>query len=134
MKTTMKKLAAGTFIALLLLVGNVQAEGTELKASGLENIETTLRLENWMTSETIWNKNSISMVNFFEESEMGLELENWMTSEEIWNGSNQFIEETESGMEFESWMTSEKTWNLKNRSIEKKLTVESWMLNNKVWN
>ena len=58
MKTTVKQIASVTFIALILLVGNVKAEGTEAKASGQESIETTLQLEKWMTDETIWNTNS----------------------------------------------------------------------------
>jgi hypothetical protein len=134
MKTTIKKLTAGTFIAFLLLVGNVQAEGTELKASGLETIETSLQLENWMTSETIWKTNSISMVEFIQETETGMELENWMTSEKVWNENQLFKQETESMLVLENWMTSETTWDLKKANYETKLGIESWMLNNKAWN
>ncbi len=47
MKTIAKQIAAGTFIALLLMVGNVKA--TETKAT----TETTLQLEEWMTDEII---------------------------------------------------------------------------------
>lgn len=133
MKTTMKKLTAGTFIALLLLVGNVRADGTELRASSLENIETTMQLENWMTSETIWNTNSIANSEFVQETETSLEIENWMTSEATWNGSQSFVEETEAGMQLESWMTNENIWDLKEMNTEEKLKVEAWMVNNKVW-
>jgi len=133
MKTTMKQLAAGTFIAFLLLVGNVNAKGTEVKASSHESIETTLQLENWMINETIWNTNSAKVAEFVQETETNMELENWMTSEETWKLNNSFVEETESGMELESWMTSEGTWNLSNVYNDAELKVEKWMINNNVW-
>ena len=110
MKTTMKKLAAGTFVALILLVGNVNAEGTEVKASSHEALETTLQLEKWMTDESIWNSNSANVAEFVQETETSLEIENWMTSEETWNVNNNFVEETEAGMELESWMLNNKIW------------------------
>jgi hypothetical protein len=133
MKTTVKQLAAGTFIAFLLLVGNVNAEGTEVKASSQENIETTLQVENWMTDEDLWNTNSISISEFIQESETSLELENWMTSEETWNLNKNFVEEAEASLELENWMTSEETWNVNNMNLETELAVENWMLDNKVW-
>ncbi len=133
MKTTMKHLAAGTFIALLLLVGNVNAEGTETKASGRESIESTLQLENWMTNESIWNTNSLNIGEFAQETETGMDLETWMTSSETWNVSSNFVEETETGLELENWMTSEETWNVNNMNSETELKVESWMLDNNNW-
>ena len=133
MKTTVKQLAAGTFIALLLLVGNVNAEGTEAKASSHENIEATLQVEKWMTNEFIWNTNSVGISEFGEETEANMELENWMTSAETWNLSSNFVEETETGMDLESWMTNESTWNLDNMNLEADLTVEKWMTENNVW-
>jgi len=132
MKTTMKQLAAGTFIALLLLVGNVKAEGTEVKASSQESIETTLQLEKWMTDETLWNKNSMNILEFTQETETGMDLETWMINSATWNFNHNFVEETETGMELENWMTSEETWNLSKNS-ETELTVENWMMNNNVW-
>jgi hypothetical protein len=134
MKTTVKQLAAGTFIALLLLVGNVKAEGTEANASSHESIETTLQLEKWMTDETIWNKNSIYMGEFVQEKETNMELENWMTSKETWNLNNNLVEETENPMKLEGWMTSEETWKSVDMDFEKELTVENWMINNNSWN
>lgn len=107
MKTTMKQFTAGTFIAFLLLVGNVNAKGTEVKASSHESIETTLQLENWMTDETIWNTNSAKIAEFVQETETSMELENWMTREE--------------------------TWNLSNVNNETELKVEDWMINDNVW-
>jgi len=132
MKTTMKQLAAGTFIALLLLVGNVKAEGTERIVSSIESIETALQLENWMTDEIIWN-NYFNSNEFVQEIELSMELENWMTSENIWNLNNNFVEECESGMELESWMTSEETWKTKNINGEPELTIENWMVDRDIW-
>jgi hypothetical protein len=133
MKTTVKQLAAGTFVAFLLLVGNVNAEGTEVKASSHENMETTLQLEEWMTNESFWNSNSVNISNFGVETEAKLELEDWMTSEENWNSSNNMVEETEAGMEIESWMTSEEAWNPNFSVNETELKVENWMIESKIW-
>jgi hypothetical protein len=133
MKTTMKELAAGTFIALLLLVGNVKAEGTETKASSHESIESTLQLENWMIDEAIWNSNSLNISEFVQETETGMDLETWMTSSETWNFNTNFVEETEAGMEVESWMTSEDIWNLSKINNETELTVENWMTDSNIW-
>ena len=60
MKTIVKQLATGTFLTFLLLVGNVNAEGTETNTLNSEIIETSLQVENWMTDETIWNTNSFT--------------------------------------------------------------------------
>jgi hypothetical protein len=136
MKTTMKQLAAGTFIALILLVGNVKAEGTETKASGREAIETTLQLEKWMTDEATWNVNAMNISEINQETETDIQIENWMTSERTWNFNSNLVEDTEPAMEVESWMTNETTWNNYNNveETETVLTVESWMTNNNIWN
>ncbi len=133
MKTTMKQLTAGTFIALILLVGNVKAEGTEVKASGHENIESTLQIENWMTSDAVWNSNTLKTTDFVQEAEAGLELENWMTNSETWNANYNFVEETETGMSLENWMMNEKIWDLNSMDIESELLVENWMTDNSNW-
>ena len=109
MKTTMKHLAAGTFVALLLLVGNVQAEGTETKAAS-QAIETSLQVEKWMTDETIWNTKSISFEEIAQETESTLEVECWMTCDEIWDTTTN-IEEIEAELTVENWMTDENNWN-----------------------
>jgi hypothetical protein len=110
MKTTLKKLAATAFIALLLLGGNVQAKGTEVNVSSHENIETSLKLESWMTSEKIWNNNFNINLVFVLETEESLKVENWMTNEETWEVSDVLAEENEKSLVIEDWMTSEKTW------------------------
>ncbi len=111
MKTNMKQFTAGTFIALLLLVGNVNAEGTEAKAKAAsrEIIETTLQVEKWMTDESIWNTKSTFIYETGPGTETSLELENWMTSAEIWN-INSNVEETETELTVENWMISENVW------------------------
>jgi len=136
MKTTVKQLAAGTFIALLLLVGNVKAEGTEIKASSRESIETTLQLEKWMTDENLWNPKSAINYEITQETETGLQLEKWMTSEKAWNLTSNYVEETEKPLEVECWMTCNEIWNSYN-SVEKtetELAVENWMTNESIWN
>ena len=65
MKTTVKQIASLAFIALILFVGNVKADGTEIKATSLKTIETSLELENWMTNETVWNTNSLNVILYF---------------------------------------------------------------------
>ena len=106
MKTTMKQLAAGTFLALLLMVTNVYAEGKEApNASSREFVETTMELESWMIDDNIWNESS-SFANA-EETEESLNLEYWMINDENWeNVESMSIEtETEIDLGLENWMT-----------------------------
>ncbi len=83
MKTTIKQITAGTFIALLLIVGNVKA--SETCVSILKSNETTLQLESWMTNEAIWNPVSFEMAEYGQEMEEALIVENWMISSEKCN-------------------------------------------------
>jgi hypothetical protein len=108
MKTTMKNLAAGTFIAFLLMVGNVKAEGKETKTT-TQAVETTLQLEKWMTDEAIWNKESTANQSIIQETETSLQFENWMTDEAIWRHIKH-VEETETSLSIENWMTSKTIW------------------------
>lgn len=132
MKTTLKQLATGTFIAILLFAGNTNAK--ETRASSHESLETTLQLEKWMTNEFIWNANSISFTEIGQETETNLEIENWMTSLETWNFDAGIFEETDETMELENWMTSEEKWSVDDKNTETELTVENWMINENVWN
>ena len=132
MKTILKQLAAATLIALLL-VGNVNANGTQIKASGHENIETSLQLENWMTDENIWNTNAFNTADFTLETETELALENWMTDTETWSLSTQFATETEAAMEVEGWMTNEELWNEHQSVVEEAMEVEDWMTDKNIW-
>ncbi len=130
MKAIVKQVAAGTFIALLLMVGSVDAKN--FKASSSKIAETTLQMENWMTNETkpamklenwmkcakAWNRNSI----FIKEVEAEMELESWMTDAITWNTNYrniaEFVVETETSMKLENWMTSAKTWNINSIFVE----------------
>ena len=113
MKTTMKQLAAGTILGLLLMTVNVHAEGKEAaKASSLEATETTMELENWMIDDNIWNK--ASSFNFDEEAiDESLNLEDWMINDASWETAQNVEINTEKDgeLELESWMTDAIVWN-----------------------
>lgn len=111
MKTRMKQLTAVTLLALLMVVGNVKAEGTEVKASSHDIYETKLVLENWMTDENVWNAKTFNWESVAADE--NLTIENWMTDENVWNTNSKitFSEDVESAMVLESWMTSKDIWN-----------------------
>ena len=133
MKTLVKQLTAGTFLAFLFLSGNVNANETEKVVSGHKMNETTLHLENWMTDETVWNKNSDFAANFVMETDKQLELENWMTNDLNWNHTIFENVEAETELKIESWMTSETIWSVKETAVDKKLALESWMTDSEIW-
>ena len=85
MKNKVTQLATGLFLVTALLVGNINANGTEFNALKNEIIETPAQMENWMTDDAIWNTESFNDELFIVEAETELEIENWMTSESIWN-------------------------------------------------
>jgi len=107
MKTTVKQLATGTFIALLLMVLNVNAEGTETNSSVTESIETSLQLEEWMINETIWDTNSAWYSDFVLETETQLNIENWMTDSKVWDFD---YPEQDPGLELAAWMMDKTLW------------------------
>ena len=111
MKTRIKKITAIALFGLFILMGNVNAKGTEISASGYENIETTLDLENWMISDSFWDTEDNLVVDL--EIEASLELENWMTNENNWVVENKIDlkTETEQSLTFEPWMTNQCIWN-----------------------
>jgi len=109
MKTTVKQLATVTFIAILFLVGNVKAEGTETNSLNREIIETPLELENWMTDENIWNFNDVNLAEFNQETEASLELEDWMINYATWK-VNANEKESEPQLTVEPWMLDENVW------------------------
>ena len=131
----MKNLAAATFIAFLLIVGNVKAEGTETKLTS-QAIETTLQLENWMISEKIWNTKPAVIFEFVQETETEMNVEIWMTGASAWNSDNNFVEFAEPEMELENWMTNDKVWNnyINVEETETNLSIENWMTNETIWN
>lgn len=133
MKTTIKNLAAGTFIAILILAGNVKTEATELKASSLEIVETSLQMKNWMTDEAFWNTNFDFTLEIAPESESNLKVESWMTNNSTWISSYTIATVSETDMELESWMTNENVWEVEETSNETALPLENWMVNSEIW-
>ncbi len=109
MKTRISQLVAITLFSLILLVGNVNAKGTESHASSHENIEATLELEDWMTNDNIWDINNASA--FENVNEESLKLESWMVNDETWKLGNTFETEKEKTLAIEPWMTNENIWN-----------------------
>lgn len=108
MKTRINQLAAITLFSLILLVGNVNAKGTEIAASNHENIEATLEIENWMINDFIWDTNN--NLGFENTNDELLELENWMTNDKVWGLNTSIETETEKSLAFEPWMTDENIW------------------------
>lgn len=109
MKTRISQLAAITLFTLFFLVGNVNAKGTELEASNLENIEETLELENWMINNSYWETET----NFFikQATEENMKLEGWMTNKNTWEVNSTVNLEAETELVIENWMTNENIWN-----------------------
>jgi len=135
MKNTVKKIAAGALLTLALTFGFENATGTELRASSLEIVETSLQLENWMTNENFWDINTGFGSEFIleTEAETALQLESWMTGDSMWEVANWFVTEAENTMELETWMTSDYTWYVQEKATEETLTLENWMTDNKIW-
>jgi len=112
MKTRIKQLTAMVIFAIILLAGNVNAEGNKaILASSLEtSVETSLQMESWMTDEAVWNTSSAAIVVI--ETEADLEMENWMTDDETWEVSPRLVQETENKLELEQWMMNENNWKI----------------------
>ncbi len=110
MKTTMKKLALITFVALFFFAGNVMATETEKNALIHESIETELEIEDWMINESVWERNQMEAVEFTQEFEATLELEAWMFDDGFWE-SKLVPEVHEEELVVECWMISENLWN-----------------------
>jgi len=110
MKTRISQLVTTAFFALFILVGNVNAKGTEKSVSNHE-IETNLEVENWMLNEDYWEAGiSFDLLNVNDET---LEIEMWMTNENTWEPTSQvnLETETEQALTIEAWMTNENIWN-----------------------
>ena len=110
MKTRINQILLTAFFVLLMLGGNVKAEGTEVTVSSHENIkEESLELENWMLDEAFWNipETTFQITQSPEES---LELESWMTNEDRWE-LNSINLETEQELDIEFWMINDFVWN-----------------------
>jgi len=112
MKTTMKRIAAITFLALFILVGNVYAKGVGKSALSLEN-ENALVLEDWMLNEDVWCCGYYSFLT--DATDETLAVENWMTDEFIWEDETiayNMAEEKEDNLVVENWMTDAYKWKL----------------------
>ncbi len=111
MKTKINHIAAITLFALIILIGNVNAKGTEIHASNHENIEVALELENWMTDANFWDMGNRLVIETANDE--ALELESWMTNKNTWELENtsELEIETEQVLTFEPWMTNENIWN-----------------------
>ena len=107
MKTKINQIATIVFIALFILVGNVNAKGTEKSTPKNESIENKLELEGWMINDNLWN--CVGVISFENEVEEALQLENWMTNDKVWE--SEIIIEEEQILEVEPWMTNENIWN-----------------------
>ena len=132
MKTTVKQITTGAFLAILLMIGNTNVKGSETESLN-RTVETTLNVESWMIDETVWETKSFKNYEIAEAAETTIEAENLMTSENSWSLNSYFIEETEAGLELENWMTCEKVWSSEGSEVEAELTIESWMVNTEVW-
>lgn len=106
MKTRKTQFVFFALLALFLLAGNVNAEGTERKvASGLEMKtadEPELILKVWMFDNHSFTQ---EMALFQRESENTLELEEWMFNPAPLNNKKVCVtEDTEKELEIETWM------------------------------
>ena len=139
------------FFALILLVGNVNANGTvketmittnntEIKSS-LELFATetateeTLELEKCMTNNNVWD------LEINENIESALALENWMVNENVWHKGESVSVETvsEEALELENWMTNHKVWHTNHKisfdlETEESIIIEDWMTSENIWN
>lgn len=127
MKTKLKLLFTETLVAILILVGTVNASELTKQSS----LETNLQLEEWMMDETIWNSLSMNMAVYAEDMEESLLVEAWMTTSDVWNTN--FAIEMESSLELEEWMTDENVWENQNAVAEASLIVEDWMISDELW-
>ena len=132
MKTTVKHLATVTLIVLLTLGYKTQAKGTETKDSTGGNNETTVQFENLTADETVLNS-AISFGEVIQETETVMEIENWMTSAETWNSNISCIDETEATLELEGWMFAREVMNEATEDKDEVLTIESWMTDSNLW-
>jgi hypothetical protein len=110
MKTNMKKLTWLAFISFIIFTGNVNATERERKALIHESIEAELKIEDWMTNESVWERPQVKKIEFAQEQEPGLKLENWMIDETLWEPAV-LIQEKEEVLIVESWMSNENFWN-----------------------
>ncbi|MBT3385726.1 MAG: hypothetical protein HN778_05550 [Prolixibacteraceae bacterium] len=112
MKTKINQLMVSAIFALIMLVGNVSAKGTEISALSLEIIEEpALEMEDWMVNENCWEA-AENTFYFFDIEDEKLTLESWMVDTKTWiiNSIEYLKTETENELLFESWMINKSVW------------------------
>jgi len=135
MKTKFTHIAAVTFFALTILVGNVYADGSNKSSSIRDSFGENLETMNFITeAETM---NTLELFANETANQETMELENWMTNNEVWN--IEFTENFEAGLVLEDWMINEDLWHKDEAMFietisEESLELENWMTNDKVWN
>jgi hypothetical protein len=149
MKTRIGQIATVTFFSLLISTGNIYADGTKTSALSHENSEETLKIENWMINERVWNANdyiTLEMESAVKvEVEEALEVENWMVDDEVFSMETGLMMELEAAleieieeaMEMEDWMISDKNFNIIidiETETEQALELEDWMTDENIWN
>lgn len=94
------------------------------------NFESSLDIQEWMTSDIHWNKNlAIPAINVQVEEEAALEIESWMTDNNLWQPKQS---QTNSKKEIVINGITFKIYDY-NNDKEQALTVEAWMVNDKLW-
>lgn len=159
MKTRISKITTVTFISLIILVGNIYADGKNIRALSYENTENALEVENWMVDDRVWNADDFLPLEMeaaflFEpelalevETEETLEVENWMVADETFGMEPALLMkletaleiENEEALEIEDWMINDKNFNMANliaieTETEQTLELESWMTDENIWN
>lgn len=128
MKTTIKQIATGTLIVLLLIAIDANAHRGKAKASGHENYyEPALVIEDWMISESAFDFSPSEELAIEQENE--LKVESWMTDTyELYAGSA-FKNEAEEVLSLEKWMIQDNSsaYNSEVEETETELKVENWM-------
>ena len=98
-------------------------------ASSLENAtDPAMTIENWMTSEVLWN-NTLG-TNFGMATENSLAMEAWMTNTIVWDMPVVAMDDV---MTIETWMTTPMMWDRMDVEMETGLSLEGWMINSLVW-
>ena len=111
MKTRNKLFTAAAILAFVLFAGNVFATEKEAFASSHESItETSLQIENWMTSNDVWDVEDSKMI--LQETDADLDVENWMTDDDVWSTGYFETVAHESDMSVENWMINNEYWKI----------------------
>ena len=140
MKTQLFTLAIG-FIFCLSLSANASEEtksGTNedlipvetlLSATEFTSPDEELTLENWMTSDDLWETADSTPVNIDVTEDEEIQLEDWMTDPAVWNKN--FKTTTVFEKNGKAYMIIH-SFKFK-KSYDEPLTVQRWMINDNIW-